>query len=325
MRPVFVISLPRSGSTLLQKMLAVSPKVATVAEPWICLPLAQMTEKTGMVAEYWHATCQQAIEDLAGELPGGMAEFRKLTGNYVQSIYDRIAGDSGAAVFMDKTPRYYLIVPFLAEAFPDAKFIFLFRNPVEVLASILRTWHHNRFGPRFMGNYVDIVRGPRDMANGYRMVESRAMAVNYQKLVSDTETTVREVCEYLEVPFEEDMLTKYRDVEFSGRMGDPVGVQSYGSVSTASLDKWKSFIRNPVRKRYVLNYLRDLGPDVLSEFGLDMEEMLRTAGEVKTGWSGMVTDAVGMRLLKRSLRENARSVGPRWVRKQRRKPLVPYG
>ena len=45
--PVFLLSLPRSGSTLLQRLLAVSPEVATAPEPWFLLPLVQSTRATG--------------------------------------------------------------------------------------------------------------------------------------------------------------------------------------------------------------------------------------------------------------------------------------
>ena len=44
---IFLISLPRSGSTLLQKMLTVSPEIYSVAEPWLMLPLAFMLKKEG--------------------------------------------------------------------------------------------------------------------------------------------------------------------------------------------------------------------------------------------------------------------------------------
>jgi hypothetical protein len=323
--PVFLISLPRSGSTLLQKMLAVSPRVATVAEPWICLPLATMMERDAVRAEYWHATCQLALEDLAKELPGGEAEFRELCADFVRSVYQRIAGDSGRTVFIDKTPRYYMIVPFLAEAFPEARFVFLFRNPVEVLTSILKTWRKDRFGPRLMANWVDIVRGPGDMVRGARSLGDRAMAIQYTRLVTEPEAVVREVCAYLDIPFSDEMLTRYHEVEFSGRMGDQVGVKAYGSVSTQSLSKWKSFVGNRYRKRYVQKYLRRLGPDVLSGFGLDMDAMLAEVEAIPAGIRGSLRDALGMYRFRRALRRNVRHAGPGWTRRRRIQPLLPYG
>jgi hypothetical protein len=324
-RPVFLVSLPRSGSTLLQKMLAVNPEVATAAEPWICLPLATMLDRTTIVAEYWHGTCHQALADLVGELPGGKPEFLRMLGTFVEELYRRIAGDSGASVFIDKTPRYYLIVPFLAEAFPTARFVFLFRNPVEVLASILKTWHKDRFGPELMGNWVDIVRGPSAMAEGYRLLGDRALGIQYSHLVAEPEAVVNEVCTHLEIAFSEDMLTRYRDVKFAGRMGDPIGVKRYESVSTASLEKWRSFVSNRYRKAYIMRYLREMGPDVLATFGIDMNEMLAETIAIPAGLDGSLADALGMRRLRRAIRENARQVGPVWNRKNRRRPLVPYG
>lgn len=324
-REAFLISLPRSGSTLLQKMLAVSPQVCTVAEPWLMLPLAAMTERSMLAAEYWHETCHQALADLAAELPGGRDEFDALTADFARRVYGRIAEGRQADLFLDKTPRYYMIVPFLARAFPDARFVFLFRDPVEVLSSILRTWHKDRFGPTLLGNYVDIARGPRDMVEGFRLLGDRALGVQYSRLVSNPETVLREVCAFLDLGFQDEMVTNYRDVTFSGRMGDPTGVREYGGVSTDSLAKWKRFIRNPVRKRYVRRYLRDMGPEVLSAFGLDMHEVLREVSTVPTSLKGSVSDWVGLRRLRRALRDNLRRLGPRGIRRYRKSPPVPYG
>jgi len=325
LRPVFVLSLPRSGSTLLQKMLAVSPQVATVAEPWICLPLAAMLEPHAIVAEYWHENCAQALEDLFQELPGGRGEYARRAADFVRGIYGSVAGDSGATVFVDKTPRYYLIVPFLAEAFPDARFVFLFRNPLEVLASILKAWHKDRIGPLLKGNYVDLVRGPGLLAEAQRMLGDRALSIHYSRLVADPEAEVKRTCAYLDIPFEPAMLTDYRQVEFKGRMGDPEGARSYDGVSTDSLAKWKRGLGNFYRKAYARRYVRFLGPDTLAAFGLEEGALLAEIDAIPTTYRGAVRDAAGHALLTAVRWLNHHTTGTWWSRRGRRRPWLPYG
>ncbi|MGH3139020.1 MAG: sulfotransferase, partial [Gaiellales bacterium] len=74
-RPVFVFSLPRSGSTLLQRMVATHPEIATASEPWILLPQLYALRETGIVAEYGHRTAARAIADFGDSLPGGRDDY----------------------------------------------------------------------------------------------------------------------------------------------------------------------------------------------------------------------------------------------------------
>lgn len=325
MTPVFLISLPRSGSTLLQKMLAVSPEVSTIAEPWICLPLATMLEPTAIAAEYWHTTCHLALDDLVKQLPGGRKEYLQRVSMFVNGLYQSIDGGSGAELFLDKTPRYYLIVPFLAEAFPNARFIFLFRNPLEVLSSVLKTWHGNRMTPRLRGSYVDIVRGPRLMAEGARLLGDRALCLDYGELVSAPDAVLQRSCDYLGVSFSDEMLSKYKSVEFDGRMGDPTGVKSYGGISTDSLAIWKVGLSNVFRKWYVRRYVRFLGDDTLSAFGLTEQGLLEEIDSISTTWSGAVSDAAGYSMFTIMRWLNYRTTGMPKLRRLRARPYLPYG
>ncbi|MBT8101022.1 MAG: sulfotransferase, partial [Gammaproteobacteria bacterium] len=53
LRPVFLLSLPRSGSTLLQRMLMTHPAISSVPEPWLLLPIFYPRRTSGHSAEYW--------------------------------------------------------------------------------------------------------------------------------------------------------------------------------------------------------------------------------------------------------------------------------
>ncbi len=295
MRPLFLVSLPRSGSTLLQKMLAVSPRVASASEPWIMLPLAYLFRPDGVLAEYGHRTLADAVADVGEALPGGRAELIAGLAEFARGVYAglaRTAGRADAAWFLDKTPRYFLIVPFLAEAFPDARFLFLFRNPLEVLASCLRTWHADRFGPAFNGSYVDLFEGPSRMAAGLKAVGDKGLAVHYERLVTDPKGVLGEVCGHLDIPFDDAMLSAYRDVAFEGRMGDPDGAGRYDGVSTASLDRWRAFVRTHFRRGYARRYLRGLDDATLAAFGIDRDALLAEIDRCPVSWRGDPADVV---------------------------------
>lgn len=280
---IFLISLPRSGSTLLQKMLTVSPEIYSVAEPWLMLPLAFMLKKEGTLTQYSHKTAFQALEDLIKELPNGKTDFYREIENFSFSLYGRMASGKSCKYFLDKTPRYYLIIPFLAKVFPSAKFIFLFRNPLEVFSSILTTWKKDRF--ILDKHYVDLYYGPRALSVGYAMLKERAVSVSYNELVRSPEVQMRKLCSYLDIPFDPSMIQNYRNVKFGGRCGDTTGVNLFDSVSTDSLEKWKKVLNTRYRKWFSKRYIKNLGNETLAAFGLSA-----------TGLSDEIDSITGLRM-----------------------------
>ena len=109
MAPIFIISLPRSGSTLLQKILTVHKSINSVSEPWILLPLAGMVKRDLVTAEYGQLTCSMALEDLINTMPRGRDDFNALIADYVRSIYMTVSDMNGTKYFLDKTPSVGVI------------------------------------------------------------------------------------------------------------------------------------------------------------------------------------------------------------------------
>jgi len=130
-KPLFLLSMPRSGSTLAQRVLAAHPEVATAAEPWVLLPHLYASRERGIAAEYTQPIAARAIAEFAQSLPRGEQDYREAIHDMALDLYTRAAGE-GATYFLDKTPRYHYVVDDLLQIFPDAKFVFLWRNPLAV-------------------------------------------------------------------------------------------------------------------------------------------------------------------------------------------------
>lgn len=293
--PVFLISLPRSGSTLLQKLLATSPEFATTSEPWIALPVAYMRQRGGLLAEYWQESSVDALDDVVSQIQGGEARFTEIQAEFIRQIYAEIAGDKEARYFLDKTPRYYLITQFLAEAFPDARFIFLFRNPLDVVTSILRSWHKDTFSPHLRSNDIDIWRGPELLANSYATYRDRSVRVDYEKLVADPQGVLGEVATFLDLKkLPPDAVGALGDVKFAGRMGDPTGGKKYDGVASHSVDSFIGAMKNPYRKAFFKAYIRAMPDVVFDEFRIDRAELLKSVSKAPTSMSGMMRDLVGL-------------------------------
>jgi len=277
-RPLFVFSLPRAGSTLVQRVLSAAPEVASTAEPWILLPFLYARRESGIYAEYGHSTLFVAFNEFIGRLPGGEVDYAAELRRFVSRLYRR-AACNGATYFLDKTPRYHFVVDEVMELFPDARFIFLWRNPLATAASMIDTWGAGRW--KLYTYKADLYTGLANLVSAYQGHADRALAVRYEDLVSEPEASWRRVFDYLEIPFSESVLASFAGVDLPGSMGDPTGTRAYDAISREPLEKWKRTMANPFRRHWCNRYLEWIGDERLRVMGYDPAELrdeLRSCG-----------------------------------------------
>lgn len=269
-RIVFVVSLPRSGSTLLQKMLSVSPDVASSAEPWVMLPFWGMRQVSAGRAVYFHHTAANAINDFIGNIADGEAMYARAVGDFARPLY--AAAAAGKPVFLDKTPRYYLMLPLLHQALPDARFVVLLRNPLAVLASISETFNRGRFV--WFEYWLDWMEGHRCLAQAVREGGPNQHLVRYEHLVSAPAEVLPSICENLGIQYTDNMVSGYQAAVLRGRMGDPTGIHRYQAVSGASVDKWQMFFDTAYRRKAAEKMLARLDPRDLETLGYPLPKLL---------------------------------------------------
>jgi len=287
-RPIFVLSLPRSGSTLVQRVLAGHAGIATAAEPWLLLPHGYALRERGMAAEYTQPIAARAIREFVHELPGGEADYWTALRGFALELYAKASGPD-ATYFLDKTPRYHYVTTELFEMFPDAKVIFLWRNPLAVVASIVDTWAKGRWNvDRFKGD----LDGIPALVDAHEAHPDTTIAVNYEALVADPDATWPRIFDYLELAFDPALLTSFSDVRLRGRMGDPTGVGRYQELSAEPLQKWKRVLGAPWRKRWCRAYLDRIGSERLRAMGYDVDDLRRELDELPSSPRHFASDAV---------------------------------
>ena len=285
LRLVFLISLPRSGSTL-QKILAAHPEVASTGEPWLLLPLAHLDRSEGMEAIYDHGNAARAICEMIARLPNGRATYVSHLRQFCLNIFRDLAGPK--PIFLDKDPRYYLILDFLVELFPEAKFIFLFRNPLDVMCSMMNTWLLNRLC--LHAYHIDLYEGVRAMSHGWRKYGRQSIGVHYQQFVQDPPQELQRICEFLRIQYCPEMLQTFQSVDFGGSMGDPIGNRKYGKVSTESSCVWPAKLNNRYRIRFARKYISRLGDEILQPWRFSRAQFEDSVGKTRIGWGGCFRD-----------------------------------
>lgn len=272
---IFVISQPRAGSTLLQKILATQPDVLTLAEPWIALhPLFALREK-GIRVGFDPRLVPQAVQEFVRHIPEGEEAYWEGTRRMLSHLYDRALSSSGRSRFLDKTPRYYFIIPELQRVFPKASFVFLLRNPLAVLSSILDSWVKSTDVERLGHFRYDLMAAPRLILEGIRRAGPNAIVVRYEDLTSTPESCVRRLCESLGLAFSPSMID-YGLIPANRERwlyGDQGTVYNEDRPVVERAGRWREVLKqSSVWKSWAKNYLNALGRDLVQELGYDYDQ-----------------------------------------------------
>ena len=271
-RPIFIFSAPRSGSTLLQRVLAAHPDVATASEPWLLLPMLTPLYHDLPSPGARDPLIHEALEDFIGELPNGRGDYRAAIRDCACALYEGVT-DQKATYFVDKTPLYHLVVDEIFATFPDAKFLFLFRNPLSVVASCVELfdngrWEVARYHAALFQSFAYLVPASLHYA-------SRSSTVRFEDLVTGGDATWKRILDYLQLSWEPEVIEQFSRVELRGRKGDPSGTSAYSALSQEPVEKWRTTICNPVRREWCARYLRWLGRERLAAMGYDLDDLQR--------------------------------------------------
>lgn len=263
---IFIISQPRSGSTLLQRILSGHPDIQTSAETWLLLHPVYALKESGIETEYDSRFAAQGTREFLENYSDGLQVYDDAIRQWSNVIYGNVLNKNHKSRFLDKTPRYFFIVSELYRLFPKAKFIFLLRNPLAVLSSILSTYVKGNW-PVLSFFRPDLLQAPSLILNGIRLLNRNAIVTRYEDFVSNPEQNISLLCQRLGIKYHRQMLDYSNTPEPKGGLNDPVGIYQHTSPNKGSIDKWKQLFNEPQLKYFADSYIQTLGTDVIHNMG----------------------------------------------------------
>ena len=275
-RLIFLIGAPRSGTTLLARMLGAHSAIHQRAEPHLITPIAHLGY-FGKVqkAPYDPNNVDQAIHEFVADLPRGEADYLDALRAYTDTLYGRmLATAPGKRFFLDKTPAYALVLPFLTKLYPDARYVVLTRHPLAVQTSYVESFFDGDWQVAVTHNPI-LVRYVPALASFVRDRPVALLHVRYEELVRDPEGEFRRICEYLGVPFEAEAIAYGEKGDAPKGLGDPTGVARHTRPVTSSVSKWAAEIaaRSDVLA-LVQKLLDELDPADLATLGYPREKIV---------------------------------------------------
>ena len=308
--PIFIFSMPRAGSTLLQRILLSHNAIGGTAEPWILLPLIYLNKSEGVLSEYSSRLSSKAINDVLKEIPDAENFYNSQIKEFADGLYSKILKNN-ETYFLDKTPRYYLIIDEIYKIYPDAKFIFLFRNPTNIYSSILKTWCNNKFS-KLYGSHNDLTFGFNKISEAYKKYKDykNTIAIRYEDLVSAPNETLKIIQEFLEIKYDDKLthsfITFKIDTKNQNVLGDPTGIEEYKSINNEPLNKWKKVFSTRFRKIILKKYIRNtLTKESLSLQGYSQDEIIKDINILKnSGRLSFFSDSIHYCIYKLIIRFN---------------------
>ncbi|MGA8762679.1 MAG: sulfotransferase [Candidatus Sulfotelmatobacter sp.] len=216
--PVFVVGLWRSGTSLLYSLLNQHPQIALTYESDLFL-LRSLFRGRGRRDwlerwEFWNsAPSRHQIDSHA--LPAQIADYPTAA----ELVWKQYAGDS---LYGDKSPNYYDSMQRMARAFPNARFIVIWRDLFDTCRSIVRASRGSSFFAKRGITHRALI-GNRRMKRECDALLRRGIPlhqIQYEEMVDSPETVMRGICWFLQIPFDASM-TSLADADVSAIFDAP--------------------------------------------------------------------------------------------------------
>jgi tetratricopeptide (TPR) repeat protein len=230
--PIFIVGLPRSGSTLIEQILASQSQVEATQElgdvPRIVLELQGNSSSRPEDSAY-----PGILADLQTE------EFRRLGDRY---LHDTVPYRTGKPHFIDKMPNNFRHIGLIHLMLPNARIIDVRREPMACCFSNFKQLFAE--GQEFTYSIEDIASYYRTylelMRHWHAVLPGRVLHVSYEEVVDDLEGQVRRILDFCRLGFESSCLEFYKTKR---NVRTPSSEQVRQAIFRESLDQWRKYER----------------------------------------------------------------------------------
>jgi len=253
--PIFIVGLPRAGSTLVEQILASHSAVEGTMELPDMLAIVRRLDRTAESSK--RGAYPESVADL------GPLELASLGEDYLE--HTRIHRHTERPLFIDKLPNNWLHVGLIQLILPNATIIDARRHPLGCCLSGFK--QHFALGQAFSYDLVSIGRYYRDyvelMAHFDAVSPGKVHRVNYERMVADTEGEVRALLDHVGLPFEDGCLRFWTN-DRAVRTASSEQVRQ--PIFDDAVDHWRNFEPWLDPLKSALGPVLDAYPDAPEEF-----------------------------------------------------------
>ena len=213
---IFIVGAPRSGTTLLQGMLAAHPRIESFPETHF-FSMAYPRNRLKRLLTWPALNVQGVLErflreigrpDLIPEVKIGLFD-RHYERSFIR-VLDRLTLEAGKDIWVEKTPRHLHFIPEIQKRVPGAKFIHIVRDGKDVVASLYEVTHKKPMEwakgrvQGFQGFTVEecVRRWNQDvLITSQYVMKPEHHIVRYEELVESPESSLMKICQFLHLNY----------------------------------------------------------------------------------------------------------------------------
>lgn len=285
---VFLLSMPRSGSTMLSMMLGSHPQICCPPEPWVVLAAAELfglghaghiiygREWAGIAAIEFLLNAERKKKGVVGKIFRAVGATSQMDSvhaarHVLREAYQSCLDASGKSVFVDKTPRYYMVLDLIDYLFPASRKIVLLRNPLDIYSSYKRTWQTSRsiFTTQGVSDHTrDFCEGLFKFADYIAVKNDLVYRLYYEDLIKNTADELRRLCRFLDLEFSSGMISYHTNKELveeykKSPVGDPFAYERSFVPNSHARNGWEKNLE----KEDIQSLMDVLGANIFERLG----------------------------------------------------------
>lgn len=272
MKQIFLVGAPRSGTTILQSLLAAHPEVISFPE-----------------SKFFHYLL---YDQFAGKLPNRMEAFFKdeikrpellkdfddsqtveIKTSWFVGILDSLAAEQNKSIWVEKTPEHMYFIDDIERFLPDVKFIHILRNGMDTIASMYEATKsfNELWGAGWDLNHC-IERWEYAMLTSHKYVnKSNHILVKYEELLDDKTKILREICKFMGIEYDGKMLVNYQEQAAKLSLNLPWHKGIERDIKSSKVHKYhRNFTKNEIQ--YILDKIKPVNGEISWKVAVEVSE-----------------------------------------------------
>ncbi|MEG4171063.1 MULTISPECIES: sulfotransferase [unclassified Microcoleus] len=272
MKRIFLVGSPRSGTTMLQSLLAAHPEVISFPE-----------------SKFFHYLLYKKF---AGNFPGRMEAFFKDEINrpellqdfdnsqtvatkvsWFVGVLDGLAAEQNKSIWLEKTPEHIYFIEDIQRFLPDAKFIHILRNSMDTIASLHEATRtsHELWGPGWDLNHcIHRWKEARLISHKYAK-KSNHILVKYEEILDNKVKKLEELCHFMGIEYDDRMLEFYQERAAYLSLNQPWHQGIEREVKSNKVHKYHK-IFNSLEIRYILDNIKRVKGEIAGKVTVEVSE-----------------------------------------------------
>ena len=222
---IFLVGASRSGTTILQSLLAAHPSIISFPETKFFQYLLSPSENAISLEEGLKKFFIDYIKEprFLSYFNPNQSELEK--SNTLITVLDTLATEKNKDIWLEKTPQHIYYIDYLEKLLPDALFIHILRNGMDVIASTYEATRQNSGPDAWSAEWsIDfcIQRWQEAISISYQYADkNNHILVKYEEFVEDPRLTLSNICEFAQIEFDNSMLVRYKETSQKLSLGEP--------------------------------------------------------------------------------------------------------